>query len=77
MKREWKKKGRRSNMRKIPNIAHFGHILKKINTFNFGRMVTSLVHVRFTPSEGPQVFKNAFYINWTWKCDHEKKALLT
>ena len=35
-----KKEGRRSNMKKIPNIALFGHLLKKLNTPILWCMIT-------------------------------------
>ena len=38
--------------------ALFGHMLKKISTFIFSAWSFLLVHIQFTPSEGPKDFVN-------------------
>ena len=47
--------------------APFGHILNKSTQSLFGAWSFLLVHIRFTPSEGPESF-----VNWSYKkSDHE------
>jgi hypothetical protein len=49
-RKEGKKKGRRSNMKKIPKTTFFGHILKKSANLLFGIWSLLLVHIQFAPS---------------------------
>jgi uncharacterized membrane protein YhhN len=39
-------------------LALSGHILIKVSTFTFGAWPFLLVHIRFTPSEGPKGIVN-------------------
>ena len=38
----------------------FGRILEKMNTFTYGTWSFLLIHIWFTPSEGPKGFVNLF-----------------
>ena len=60
--------------------ALFGHILNKSTHSLFGAWSFLLVHIRFTPSEGPKGFVNWSYKksdheSWTIKSDRGKKAI--
>ena len=68
-KKEGKKKGRRSNMKKNPKTTLFGHnfFLKKSAHPLFGAWSLLLDHVRFTPSHKPKSLKNAFSRNEAMK----------
>ena len=37
------------------------HIFKKTSTFTLGARSLLLIHIRFTPSEGPKNFVNCFF----------------
>jgi hypothetical protein len=46
----------------------FEHIFRKINTFTFGTWSFLLIHIRFTPSEGPKdPLFFLFLLNEPWK----------
>ena len=59
----------------------FGHILlKKLAHSLFGAWSLLLVHIQFTPSEGPKgvvnrLFKKSDHGGWTIKSDHGKDHL--
>ena len=61
-------------------IAVSEHILKKISTIIFCAWSFLLVHIWFTPSEGPKGFVNLFFKklehgSWTIKLNHGKNHL--
>jgi hypothetical protein len=64
--------GRRSNIKRFPQTALFGHILEiKIAHPLYGAW-SFLVHVRFTPSHGPKGFKKHILKEIEpWKHYHE------
>ena len=67
-KRRWKTRG--GQMIKLCLFfqnCHFWAYIKKISTFTFGARLVLLVHIRFTPSEGPKGFVNWFFK----KSDHQ------
>ena len=54
-------------MKKIPKISFIKYILKKLAHLFMGVCLLLLVHVWFTPSNGPNNFKNAIFRNQTMK----------
>jgi hypothetical protein len=51
--------------------ASFGHILKESTHSCFDAWLFLLVHIRFTPSEGPKGFTNWFFEEiGPWMLDH-------
>ena len=58
--KEGVKKGRRSNMNKIPKFAFLTYIQKKSKHPFLGTWSLFLVHYQFTPSHGPKGFKRIF-----------------
>ena len=64
MGKEGENRGRRSSMKKNPKIPLFGHILIYLPNLLFGAYLLLLVHIQYTPSEGPKGFKMCFFRNY-------------
>ena len=60
MGKEGENRGRRSSMKKNPKIPLFGLILIYLPNLLFGAYLLLLVHIQYTPSEGPKGFKMCF-----------------
>ena len=62
----------------LSNYPLWAYLKKKINTFTFDAWPFMLLHIWFTPSEGPKDFVNRFFKKsdcgfWTIKSDHGKR----
>ena len=69
---------KRREDKRMVKLDFFGHIFKNFSTFTFGAWPFFLVHIWFTPSEGPKGFVNRFikisdHGCWATKSDHGKR----
>ena len=53
--------GEKVNMKENPKTGLFGYILKNQHVQLLGAWSLLLVHIWFTPSQGPKDFKHAFF----------------